>query len=94
MHRDAMLGGLGEALPDGASWIRPEGGMFVWAKLPEGYDTAALLPGVVKHDVAYVPGAPFYAGEADPTTLRMCFVTQTPDEIREGLRRLGGALVG
>lgn len=94
VHRDAMLGGLGEALPDGASWIRPEGGMFVWAKLPEGYDTAALLPGVVKHDVAYVPGAPFYAGEADPTTLRMCFVTQTPDEIREGLRRLGGALVG
>ncbi|MEV0119249.1 PLP-dependent aminotransferase family protein [Streptomyces sp. NPDC050844] len=94
VHRDAMLGGLGEALPDGAGWIRPEGGMFVWAKLPEGYDTGALLPGVVKHDVAYVPGAPFYAGEPDVSTLRMCFVTQTPDEIAEGLRRLGGALRG
>ncbi|MFE0132838.1 PLP-dependent aminotransferase family protein [Streptomyces sp. NPDC059037] len=94
VHRDAMLAGLGDALPDGAGWIRPEGGMFVWAKLPEGYDTAALLPEVVKHDVAYVPGAPFYAGEPDRSTLRMCFVTQTPDEIAEGLRRLGGALAG
>ncbi|TGA93720.1 PLP-dependent aminotransferase family protein [Streptomyces sp. MZ04] len=94
VHRDAMLAGLGEALPEGSSWIRPEGGMFVWAKLPEGYDTGALLPEVVKHDVAYVPGAPFYAGEPDRSTLRMCFVTQTPDEIREGLRRLRGALVG
>ncbi|MFH8492420.1 PLP-dependent aminotransferase family protein [Streptomyces longisporoflavus] len=91
-RRDAMLGGLAEALPEGSSWIRPEGGMFVWAKLPEGYDTTALLPEVVKHLVAYVPGAPFYAGEPDVATLRMCFVTQSPDEIAEGLRRLGGAL--
>jgi len=93
-RRDAMLAGLGNALPEGSSWIRPEGGMFIWARLPGGYDTAALLPEVVKHDVAYVPGAPFYAGEPDPATLRMCFVTQSPDEIAEGLRRLRGALSG
>ncbi|MEU6768864.1 PLP-dependent aminotransferase family protein [Streptomyces sp. NPDC046853] len=93
-RRDAMLAGLADALPEGSSWIRPEGGMFVWAKLPDGYDTTALLPEVVKHLVAYVPGAPFYAGVPDVATLRMCFVTQTPDEIAEGLRRLGGALVG
>ncbi|MEU6681155.1 PLP-dependent aminotransferase family protein [Streptomyces sp. NPDC046925] len=93
-RRDAMLAGLADALPEGSSWIRPEGGMFVWAKLPDGYDTTALLPEVVKHLVAYVPGAPFYAGAPDVATLRMCFVTQTPDEIAEGLRRLGGALVG
>lgn len=94
VHRDAMLAGLGEALPEGSSWLRPEGGMFVWAKLPEGHDTAALLPEAVRHLVAYVPGAPFFAGEADPATLRMCFVTQSPDEIAEGLRRLRGALAG
>ncbi|MGW5865722.1 aminotransferase-like domain-containing protein [Streptomyces sp. NPDC055239] len=93
-RRDALLAGLGEALPEGSRWIRPEGGMFVWATLPQGYDTGALLPEVVEHLVAYVPGAPFYAGEPDPATLRMCFVTQSPDEIAEGLRRLGGALVG
>lgn len=91
-HRDAMLAGLDDALPAGSTWIRPQGGMFIWARLPDGYDTTALLPQVVKHDVAYVPGAPFYAGEPDVATLRMCFVTQSPDEIAEGLRRLGGAL--
>jgi len=47
---------------------------------------------VVRHDVAYVPGAPFYACEPDRSTLRLCFVTQTPEEIREGLRRLGQGL--
>ncbi|MGW0531011.1 aminotransferase-like domain-containing protein [Streptomyces sp. NPDC003032] len=92
-RRDAMLAGLADALPEGSSWIRPEGGMFVWAKLPDGYDTAELLRVVVTHDVAYVPGAPFFAGEPDRATLRMCFVTQAPDEIVEGLRRLRGALV-
>lgn len=93
-RRDAMLAGLGEALPSGASWIRPEGGMFVWATLPEGYDTGALLPSVIAHDVAYVPGAPFFAGAVDAATLRLCFVTQAPGEIAEGLRRLRAALVG
>ncbi|MFJ9011254.1 PLP-dependent aminotransferase family protein [Streptomyces canus] len=91
-RRDAMLAGLADALPEGSTWTRPEGGMFLWARLPASYDTTALLPQVVTRDVAYVPGPPFYAGEPDRSTLRLCFVTQTPQEIAEGLRRLGGAL--
>ncbi|MGW7409276.1 aminotransferase-like domain-containing protein [Streptomyces sp. NPDC054833] len=91
-RRDAMLAGLPEALPEGSSWNRPEGGMFLWARLPDSYDTTALLPQVVKQDVAYVPGAPFYAAAPDPSTLRLCFVTQTPEEIGEGLRRLARGL--
>ncbi|MFD6168244.1 aminotransferase-like domain-containing protein [Streptomyces coeruleorubidus] len=91
-RRDAMLAGLPGALPEGSVWTRPEGGMFLWARLPEPYDTTALLPQVVRHDVAYVPGAPFHAGTPDRTTLRLCFVTQTPEEIEEGLRRLGEGL--
>jgi 2-aminoadipate transaminase len=91
-RRDAMLAGLPDALPEGSTWNRPEGGMFLWARLPSSYDTTALLPRVVEQDVAYVPGAPFYAGEPDRATLRLCFVTQTPEEIREGLRRLGKGL--
>jgi 2-aminoadipate transaminase len=93
-RRGAMLAGLAEALPEGSTWTRPEGGMFLWARLPSSYDTTALLPQVVARDVAYVPGAPFYAGEPDRSTLRLCFVTQTPEEIREGLRRLGEGLRG
>jgi 2-aminoadipate transaminase len=91
-RRDAMLGGLANSLPEGSSWERPEGGMFLWARLPESYDTTELLGQVVEQEVAYVPGAPFYAGEPDRSTLRLCFVTQTPAEIREGLRRLGEGL--
>ncbi|MEU0250668.1 PLP-dependent aminotransferase family protein [Streptomyces sp. NPDC006235] len=91
-RRDTMLAALPGALPEGSVWNRPEGGMFLWARLPEPYDTTALLPQVVRHDVAYVPGAPFYAGTPDRTTLRLCFVTQTPEEIEEGLRRLGEGL--
>ncbi|MCI3278944.1 aminotransferase-like domain-containing protein [Streptomyces cylindrosporus] len=91
-RRDAMLTGLADALPAGSVWERPEGGMFLWARLPEPYDTTALLAEVVRHDVAYVPGAPFYAAEPDRSTMRLCFVTQTPEEIGEGLRRLGVGL--
>ncbi|MER6214575.1 PLP-dependent aminotransferase family protein [Streptomyces sp. NPDC001674] len=91
-RRDALLAGLGEALPAGSEWNRPQGGMFVWARLPEGYDATALLKSAVAHDVAYVPGAPFFTGAPDPRALRLSFTTHTPDEIAEGLRRLREAL--
>ncbi|MDH6131044.1 2-aminoadipate transaminase [Kitasatospora sp. MAA4] len=91
-RRDALVDGLPAALPAGSRWNRPEGGMFVWVQLPDGLDATALLPSAVEHDVAYVPGAPFYAGEPNRATLRMSFVTHPPEEIREGLRRLAAAL--
>ncbi|MEU3724421.1 PLP-dependent aminotransferase family protein [Streptomyces sp. NPDC031705] len=91
-RRDALLAGLGGALPPGSEWNRPEGGMFVWARLPEGYDAGALLKSAVAHDVAYVPGAPFFTGTPDPRTLRLSFTTHTPQEITEGLERLRRAL--
>ncbi|MFD8015846.1 PLP-dependent aminotransferase family protein [Streptomyces sp. NPDC058955] len=87
-RRDAMLEGLPAALPEGSRWNRPEGGMFVWATLPEGHDATALLATAVGHHVAYVPGAPFFCGSPDPAALRLSFTTHAPDEIAEGLRRL------
>ncbi|MEW1778195.1 PLP-dependent aminotransferase family protein [Streptomyces sp. NPDC086777] len=93
-RRDALLAGLAEALPAGSTWNRPEGGMFLWARLPSSYDTTALLRRAVDHHVAYVPGEPFYAADPDRATLRLCFVTQTPEEIGEGLRRLAKGLGG
>ncbi|MEJ8648720.1 PLP-dependent aminotransferase family protein [Streptomyces sp. MS1.AVA.3] len=91
-RRDALVDGLSAALPEGSRWNRPAGGMFVWATLPEGYDATALLPEVVRHDVAYVPGAPFFAGPPDASAVRLSFVTHSPEEIREGLGRLEKAL--
>ncbi|MER6536849.1 aminotransferase-like domain-containing protein [Streptomyces sp. 900105755] len=91
-RRDAMLAGLADALPAGSTWDRPEGGMFLWARLPSSYDTTALLRQVVEQNVAYVPGEPFYAADPDRSTLRLCFVTQTPEQIAEGLRRLAKGL--
>ncbi|MEE1753872.1 aminotransferase-like domain-containing protein [Streptomyces sp. SP18CS02] len=89
-RRDALLGGLGDALPAASRWNRPEGGMFVWARLPEGQDATELLHLAVGNDVAYVPGAPFFAGKPDPGALRLSFTTHSPTEIQEGLRRLAG----
>ncbi|WP_189852898.1 aminotransferase class I/II-fold pyridoxal phosphate-dependent enzyme [Streptomyces omiyaensis] len=85
------IAGLPAALPEGSRWNRPEGGMFVWATLPGGRDAGALLATAIGHDVAYVPGAPFYAGTPDPASLRLSFTTHAPDEIAEGLRRLAEA---
>jgi len=95
-RRDALLDGLPEAMPAGSGWNHPDGGMFIWARLPDGFDATQLLPTAVKHDVAYVPGAPFFAGTPDPASLRLSFTTHSPEDIREGLRRLAGvfAMVG
>ncbi|WP_326808368.1 PLP-dependent aminotransferase family protein [Streptomyces sp. NBC_01775] len=90
LRRDALLDGLPAALPEGSEWNRPEGGMFVWARLPAGHDATELLRAAVARDVAYVPGAPFFAGPPDPGALRLSFTTHTPEEIAEGLRRLAG----
>ena len=91
-RRDAMLAGLPAALPAGSQFNRPGGGMFLWARLPPGHDAAALLRTALDHDVAFVPGAPFYASAPDPRTLRLSYTTHAPEEIRAGLGRLAAAL--
>lgn len=88
-RRDAMLAGLPGALPPGSRWNRPHGGMFIWARVPG--DAGELFERATAQGVAFVPGAPFHVGRPDPGTLRLSFVTHTPDEIAEGLRRLAAA---
>lgn len=86
-RRDA--GDASSALPDGSSWNRPDGGMFVWVRLPEGRDAASALPAALARDVAFVPGRSFFSGIPDERTLRLSFTTYSPARIREGLSRLG-----
>jgi 2-aminoadipate transaminase len=90
-RRDELLHGLEQALPAGSIFNRPDGGMFVWARLPEGHDASALLTTALRHGVAFVPGAPFFASEPDHRTLRLSFTTHAPIEIAEGLARLRAA---
>jgi 2-aminoadipate transaminase len=92
LRRDALLGGLAAALPEASTFNRPGGGMFVWARLPEGWDASALLVAALRHDVAFVPGAPFFAVDPDLRTLRLSFTTHTPAQIVEGLGRLRAAV--
>lgn len=92
-QRDAMREALEQHLaPLGCRWTVPAGGMFFWVELPAGLDAIALLPRAVEANVAYVPGAAFYASDAKPNTLRLSFVTVSPERIAEGVRLLGGVL--
>jgi 2-aminoadipate transaminase len=92
-RRDALLEGLAAALPPGSAHNHPGGGMFVWARLPDGWDAEALLPRALEHDVAYVHGAPFFSGPPDRATLRLSFTAHPPEEIRAGLQRLADAFM-
>ena len=91
-RRDAMITAMPATAPEGSVWTEPDGGMFTWVRLPGPVDTATLLPGALARDVAFVPGAPFYAARPDRATLRLSFTTHTPAEIGEGMRRLAGVL--
>ena len=93
-RRDALLGALNTMMPDGCTWTRPEGGFFVWATLPEGIDAKAMLPRAVNHRVAYVPGTGFFADGRGRDSMRLSFCYPTPEQIREGVRRLVGAIEG
>jgi 2-aminoadipate transaminase len=91
-RRDALVDGLPGALPDGSRWTRPDGGMFVWVRLPDGWDADVLLEAALEREVAFVPGWPFFPGPPDRATLRLSFTTHTEVEIAEGLRRLRSAV--
>lgn len=84
----AMLAALAHHMPDGVRWNRPRGGMFLWAELPQGMDATAVLAKAVEQNVAFVPGAPFYAANPEIGALRLAFVTVPPPRIEEGVERL------
>ena len=92
-QRDAMLAALHTHLAGtGVTWNRPDGGMFLWVRLPLGMNAGELLPEAVERNVAYVPGAAFYSGAPDQNTLRLSFVTASVDQIATGIAALAGVL--
>jgi 2-aminoadipate transaminase len=92
VQRDAMAAALERHMSDLAQWVKPAGGMFFWLELREGLDAVALLPKAVAAGMAYVPGAAFYAQAPRMNTLRLSFVTATPQQIDVGVAALATVL--
>ena len=88
--RDAMVAALERYMPEdaGITWTEPEGGLFVWMRLPEGIDATDMLQEAIKRKVAYVPGASAYVDGGGQNTIRLSFSLATPETIDEGIRRL------
>lgn len=91
-RRDALLDGLRASMPAGCAWDAPAGGYFVWLRLPEGMDAAALLPQAEAAGVSYVPGARFHCDTRGANGLRLAFSLYGEADLSEGARRLGAAL--
>ncbi|WP_431925354.1 PLP-dependent aminotransferase family protein [Nonomuraea jabiensis] len=91
-RRDALLDALESLMPPEVTWTRPAGGFFVWATLPEGLDSKAILPRAVAERVAFVPGTGFFSDGSGARHMRLSYCFPEPDRIREGVRRLAGVI--
>jgi 2-aminoadipate transaminase len=88
-RRDVMLEALEAHFPPEATWTRPQGGLFVWATLPEFLDTTDLLALALSRNVAFVPGRAAYLDGRGGSAMRLNFSGSSEDDIREGIRRIG-----
>ena len=92
-QRDAMLEALDTHLANsGVTWNKPDGGMFLWLKLPKGMNASELLPKAVERNVAFVPGSAFYADAPQLNTLRLSFVTASVEQIHTGIAALADVI--
>ena len=91
-RRDAMLQALEDFFPPQATWSQPEGGMFVWATLPDFIDTTDLLARALRENVAFVPGEGAFLDGRGRNSMRLNFSGSDESEIREGIRRIGAVV--
>ncbi|MBU0982563.1 MAG: PLP-dependent aminotransferase family protein [candidate division Zixibacteria bacterium] len=87
--RDIMLGALEEHFPEGITWTRPQGGLFLWVELPKHMSAKDLLDKAVELKVAYVYGTPFFPNGGGDNTMRLNFSNASPEGLVEGVKRLG-----
>jgi len=91
--KDAMLTALEKYMPEGVTWTRPEGGLFLWVRLPENMSADDMFEDAVNKDkVAYVIGSAFHCDGSGKNTMRLNFSYATMAEIDEGIKRLGEAV--
>lgn len=87
-----MVAAMAEHFPASVHYSRPEGGLFIWVEIPGNIDTQALFETCIAHNVAFVPGDPFYPNAATPGTFRLNYSTMAEDQIKIGIERLGTAI--
>ena len=92
--REIMLNALDEHMPDlpGLSWTRPEGGLFLWVRLPESIDAEQLFYEAIEQDVAFVVGSAFHCDGGGQHAMRLNFSYPTKENIVEGVKRLAGVI--
>ena len=88
-RRDVMLDALAEHFPREAEWTHPQGGLFIWATLPDYIDTTDLLARALEDHVAFVPGRAAFVDGRGASAMRLNFSGVGEDDIREGIRRIG-----
>lgn len=88
--RDTMLSALQEFMPveEGVSWTRPEGGLFLWLRVPEGISADEMFYDAIEQKVAYVIGSAFHCDNTGQNTMRLNFSYPTEEQIHEGIKRL------
>jgi DNA-binding transcriptional MocR family regulator len=91
-RRDALVTALADLMPSGTTWTHPAGGLFVWATLPDGLHSKAMMPRAIAARVAYVPGTGFYADGTGGQHMRLNYSFSAPARLREGVRRLAGVV--
>jgi 2-aminoadipate transaminase len=87
--RDVMLENMDKYFPTEATWIRPDGGLYLWVTLPKGTDTKELLRKAVEKKVAFIPGHVFATDIKIQNTFRLNFSCESDENIVEGIKRLG-----
>jgi 2-aminoadipate transaminase len=88
-RRDVMLDALAEQFPRETEWTHPQGGLFIWATLPDYIDTTDLLARALDEHVAFVPGRAAFLDGRGGSSMRLNFSGVGEDQIRDGIRRLG-----
>ena len=88
-QKDVMLAALERHWPPEVRFTRPEGGMFIWATLPQRSSALELLERAAREKVVFVPGTPFFIDGGGPRNMRLNFSNADASRIEEGIARLG-----
>ena len=92
MKKSAMIAALEKYMPEGVTWTNPEGGLFLWVRLPEQMSADDMFQDALKENVAYVIGSAFHSDGSGKNTMRLNFSFASPEKIDEGIKRLAAAV--